>query len=1085
MEDESCDRSITRVVKGDARKTDCCRFDLDPAASFTMKRNMHRAAAQCRFIEKAIQTLLLLAGSVKAVPSIAFPINSQVPPVARVSEPYQFTFSSSTFTTALQEVQYSLTSPPDWLELNSSTRTFYGMPEAKDVGSVSFGLVASDTTGPSTMSVTFVVSADPGPGLGLPIEQQLQSLGTFSYPDGLLMYPSSLISISFGLNTFTNTNDQTVYYAISANNTPLPSWINFEPSTLSFSGRTPSFTSPTELPQEFGIQLIASDVVGFAAAVTSFQVVVTDHELKFTNAVATLNISPSIHFNYSISQRDLSLDNQTVDLSSLTISTANVPKWLSLDTQTLVVSGMPPADVMSQNSSISVTDQYGDIAYLILQLLVSVSSKMIDGSIGTLEALIGSNLTYKFNTNLFTTPHLDVTVTLGKTSSWLKFDNSTLTLSGMVPADLEPQVIQLTLDASDGLHSQFQYFNISLVLYITGDASITLPAGSSPPTSVPTSTVGQMMQPGPNNVSRSPLSGAKIAGVVIGTGVALFLVLFLLLWARKRRHRRNREGYLGAWKRKISRPTLQRPDEWEEKTEPNEKSTFGHRRISSRAPKIEILNDFRLSRAGGQQAQTDISPRTKRRSRASKFGSWGILRSSFLSLASDKLEGPGYDGVPNLSTVNERVAPLGAANSTCGPKQRKFSAGRTSLIMKLSPAASTSTCPIRHRSHRSHASPITPSRPVSGFGHGNGLNDILPLRCRSRLSNHCSTFRASYCFGHGMGSFERLPSGPSNYNQVEKSWRSPTIHSEDYESVACSSSGRQSSTRLSELPGLFPCTPRFETRVCADHMLKDVSKTIRIVNPPKRAQIPTSADQIQKYLKTRRSQHESVFFSSGPSTSRKSSSSAWMKPPMGAQAELSSDIRLDSSSSNKENSKIIKHQSSAYRKGLMMQRSVSAASSQCLPIGELRSNLNNRVQKKSSSSSSVRRAGLRSGYYLGGLRFGNSKSSLSSSQRLETANESEFEEDSLEETKEEGERTWRHIVPNPLTLHGNENRLQRISWRESQKAAPGGVERTGTGGEGTRITIGGRGKRISVEDGVMGSANVGEVIFEGDGPAFL
>ena len=1045
-----------------------------------MKRTMHRAAA--RYIEKAIQTLLLLAGSVNAVPTIAFPINSQVPPVARVSELYQFTFSSSTFTSSLQEVQYSLSSPPDWLELNSSTRTFYGMPGVKDVGSVNFGLVASDLTGPSTMSVTFVVSADPGPGLGVPVDQQLPAFGTFSNPDSLLIYPSSSIAISFGPDTFTNANDQTVYYAISANKTPLPSWISFEPSTLSFSGTTPSVTSPTELPQHFGIQLVASDVVGFAGAIASFQLVVGDHELKFANAVATLDIAPSIHVNFSISQMDLRLDGQIVGLSNLTISTAGVPKWLFLDTQSLTLSGTPPADVTSQNSSISCTDEYGDIAYLTLQLLVSASSEMIHGSIGTLQATIGSNFTYKFSSSLFTAPHLDVTVALGKTSSWLKFNNNTLIISGMVPADLEPQVVQLTVTASDGVHSQSQHFNISFVLENTGGTSVTLPAGSSPPTSAPTSSAGLIMQPGPNN-SGSPLSGGKIAGTVVGTGAALLLILFLLPWVRKRRHRRNQDGYLGAWKRKISRPSLQRPDEWEEPMEPNENIIFGHRRISSRAPKIEILNGFRLSGTGGQQGQTDLPQRTKRRSRASKYGSWGILRTSLLSLAPENLERPRYDGGPSLSTMNEEVAPLRAASSTCGLKQREFSVGRTSLIMKLSPPAST--CLARHHSHRSHASPISPLRRFSGLGHGNGLNDMLPSCCCSRLGDHCSISRASYCFGFGIGSFDRLPSGPSNFNQVEKSWRNPTTHSEDFESVACSSSDRQSSTLLSELPGLFPCTPGSTNRVCADPTLKDISESIRIVNPLNRAQIPTSADQIQKYLKTRRSQHESVLFSSGLSTSHKSFTFALAKPPMSAHPKLSSDDHPDSSSSNKENSSTIKHESSAYRKGLMMQRSVSAASSQCLPIGELRSNLNHRVQKKSSSSSSVRKAGSRSGNYLGGLKFKSSKSSLSSSQRLETANESEFDEDLLEETEEEGGRTWRHMVPNPLTLHVNGNRVQRRSWRESQMAALGGVERTGSGGEGTRITIGGRGKRASVEEGFVGSANVGELSFEADSPAFL
>ena len=135
--------------------------------------------------------LLALANAIDGVPTVVFPINSQVPPVARISKTFSFVFSESTFASSRPNMDYSLSNPPTWLQLHSATRTLYGTPGPEDAGSPSLTLIATDDTGPTSISFTLVVSNELGPGLGVSISDQLSAYGAFSNPNSLLLSHSS------------------------------------------------------------------------------------------------------------------------------------------------------------------------------------------------------------------------------------------------------------------------------------------------------------------------------------------------------------------------------------------------------------------------------------------------------------------------------------------------------------------------------------------------------------------------------------------------------------------------------------------------------------------------------------------------------------------------------------------------------------------------------------------------------------------------------------------------------------------------------------------------------------------------------
>ena len=544
-----------------------------------MKRIVHQPPTPCCHWTAVGTSGLLFAGHVSATPGIALPINSQVPPVARVSEPYQFVFSTSTFVSSSSSLQYALSNGPDWLQLDSSARRFSGTPGKNDVGSVNFSLEATDGRGSSTMPVTFIVTSDPGPGLGIPVSEQLPAFGTYSEPDSLLLYPSTSVLLPFKTDTFTNTNENTVYYAISANNTPLPSWLTFDASHLQLTGTTPSFTFPTELPQTFVIQLTASDVIGFSGAIASIQLTVTSHELTFGNTTLTIDTSLGKPVDFSEIQSSLRLDSQPIQNYELDEIVADSPAWLSFNPQSLVFSGMPPEDVSSQNFSVSAVDTYGDIANTTILISVAGSSDFFNESIGAMQATIGSSFDYKLNESLFAVPSLEVSVTLGNTSQWLSFDEKTLELSGQVPNNSKAQDDQLVLVASNDTQTQTQNFTISLVLgpiSASGSSTVVLTAGATAVSSSPTQT-------GLNMISSKPISESTIAAAMVVPIVLLCGALLLLCWMNRRRRKNGQGYYLDAARRQISRPYLQRP---EKPLEPSQEILFGHKRISSNAPQI-------------------------------------------------------------------------------------------------------------------------------------------------------------------------------------------------------------------------------------------------------------------------------------------------------------------------------------------------------------------------------------------------------------------------------------------------------------------------------------------------------------------
>ncbi|KAK5171447.1 phosphate system positive regulatory protein pho81 [Saxophila tyrrhenica] len=489
-----------------------------------------------------------------ATPGIALPFNAQVPVVARVGEPYEFQFSSSTFAPDNANFTYSLSDQPAWLSLDSVTRTLSGAPSSADEGASSFTLTAADDTGAAHIPCVLVVSKDPPPQIEWSITQQLAADANLSSSDPavITMLPSREFRLTFRQDSFIDIVQRKLsYYAALIDHTPLPAWLEFEDKTLTFFGTSPQLSA---FPQSWDVELIASDVEGFAGAAASFTFAIGIQKLAFAPGMQTVNMTAGEELRYNELADTLFLNGINVDAAIIKSADASVPSWMDFDPQTLGLSGMVPPGAPDQNITVSVTDELGNEATAIVMLKNGVAS-VFAAKIPTLTAHSGKEFSYHFPDSLFA-PHVpSLMVTLPETATWLHFNPETRTLSGTVPKETTDSTIEGTITAksSDAAPGEDQTFAISIKA-----ATPTVPSprktstpGSDTSTSTPIPLAAVAAGEGHH------LSTGAVAGIVVGTLVAIAIIaaLLVLCWRRRRRT----EGYVEAVspeKRTISRPIL-------------------------------------------------------------------------------------------------------------------------------------------------------------------------------------------------------------------------------------------------------------------------------------------------------------------------------------------------------------------------------------------------------------------------------------------------------------------------------------------------------------------------------------------------
>ncbi|KAI0434429.1 hypothetical protein F5Y09DRAFT_252409 [Xylaria sp. FL1042] len=466
--------------------------------------------------------LLSITAPVFGTPISYFPFNSQLPPVARVSEPFSFSFSPITFSSD-QEMSYALAEgSPSWLSLDSASRRLSGTPDDATVPSgetltgIVITLIASDGTGSTAVNATLVVSRSPGPVVRIPLLDQIEKLGPFSAPTSILLRPASEFEFEFDPNTFgagvarngngqdsvhdgrSKTSDvkratdgtmsgteplQLNYYAVSGNNAPLPSWVAFDAEKLAFSGKTPLSELLAQPPQKFDFQLVASDVIGFSSASIPFSIMVGNHELTSEEPIITINATRGEHLEYTDLSKILKLDEQPLkatDISS--IKAEGLPEWLSFDEESWKISGTPDPKAQPSNITIAVIDKLSDA--LNVTLVIDLNERIFVSDLPSFNVSAGDDFSVDMKKFLFNPEETQLMARIEPDDSWIRFDDSSKMLSGTVPKPFDTKLaseIRVSFNATHRDSKEKETQNMKIHVNRPVDTDKVPPAKDPPP----------------------------------------------------------------------------------------------------------------------------------------------------------------------------------------------------------------------------------------------------------------------------------------------------------------------------------------------------------------------------------------------------------------------------------------------------------------------------------------------------------------------------------------------------------------------------------------------------------------------------
>lgn len=535
---------------------------------------------------------LLLVEQTTAIPTLAYPFNSQIPPVARVGQSYSYVLASNTFGDLQSDVTYSLSGQPAWLSLDSSTRTLSGTPQSSDAGDADFDIIATDSTGSTSDSSVLVVSTNSAPYVADNIEAQLAGMGEVDATGALILKQNEPFVLEFSAETFAETGGNfSAYYGTSDNFTPLPSWISFDAASIEFTGTAPPVVSAIAPPQYFEFVLVGTDYPGFAGISATFSLVIGAHELYFSSDSVSVEASVGTDFSYQVPISDLLLDGVAItsaDISSVSANTTG--SWLVFDSSTYVLSGTPSSSASAETDiQVAFTDIYSDTAALRVNIVLdgsytrananatsmsSTNATVFTGSLPTtFEATPGTFFSYTFNSSVIpSTATINVTIS---GASWLHYNSANKTLYGEVPQSAtEKRSIgkrqsgntgSVTVTATDGSTTQTETIGVNL-----GTAS---PTATTTTTTSPTSTtsIGTKTTSKPtSSATHSTVAAARTShglskdqklGLALGIGLPILIALLALLafcCLRKRKARSLRS---------VSSSDISRPVEGREKDE--------------------------------------------------------------------------------------------------------------------------------------------------------------------------------------------------------------------------------------------------------------------------------------------------------------------------------------------------------------------------------------------------------------------------------------------------------------------------------------------------------------------------------------
>jgi axial budding pattern protein 2 len=477
-------------------------------------------------------TTLCLATLATSKPVVTFPFNSQLPPVARISEPFSFSFSPQTFTSELP-ISYSIKNGPQWLSIDSGTRRLFGTPTQDSIGpgqlvGIPVEIDAADSSGVATANFILVVSRDPAPTIHVPIADQMAKFGDFSTPNTLLTYASTLFKFSFAQDTFLHPRGEIHYYAVSADKSPLPAWIQFDNSVLTFSGLTPPIDSLVQPPQKFDFLLVGSDVVGFSATSVPFSIAIGKHKLASATPVIKLNATRGTPLSYRELRNSVRLDGEQLQVGNATALPLMFPPWLSLDPLTWEIRGTPPNSAQSEQFVVTIRDSHS--ATLNITVDLEITSKVFRSALPPIDVRTGRQFSVDLSAYFWNASDVTIQLDSNPKVEWIRQEG--LVISGIVPPSVSLSEVNITVQARARSSETIETEVFSVKLGADDPRGTRTQASGTGPTS--TSAGNNMPDLSHDDNRRSQL--ALIIALPIAMAV---IILIILLWLCRRRYRQK------------------------------------------------------------------------------------------------------------------------------------------------------------------------------------------------------------------------------------------------------------------------------------------------------------------------------------------------------------------------------------------------------------------------------------------------------------------------------------------------------------------------------------------------------------------
>jgi Ca2+-binding RTX toxin-like protein len=236
---------------------------------------------------------------------------------------------------------------PSWLQFDASTMTLSGTPANGDVGNLAVNIIATDGSNASAMKSVNLSVANVNDAPVLAQHMGGQS-ATEDAPFSFVVPANTFADIDMG--------DSITLSATQEDGSGLPSWLNFDAASGTFSG-TPANGDVGSL----SIRVTAKDAAGATVSdVFNIGVANTNDAPVVANAIADQTATEDAAFSYVLPANTFA----DVDLGdSMTLSATQedgsaLPSWLNFDAASGTFSGTPAnGDVGSL--SIKVTAKYG------------------------------------------------------------------------------------------------------------------------------------------------------------------------------------------------------------------------------------------------------------------------------------------------------------------------------------------------------------------------------------------------------------------------------------------------------------------------------------------------------------------------------------------------------------------------------------------------------------------------------------------------------------------------------------------------------------------------------------------------------